>query len=44
MIINYASSIDAVSAEMKERRPTIVASVPRLYEKIYARVLEGALA
>ncbi|HSE67907.1 MAG TPA: AMP-binding protein, partial [Gemmatimonadales bacterium] len=37
-------SIDAVSAEMKERQPTIVASVPRLYEKIYARVLEGALA
>jgi len=44
VIINYASSVDAVSAEMKERRPTIVASVPRLYEKIYARVLEGALA
>jgi long-chain acyl-CoA synthetase len=44
VIINYASSIDAVSAEMQERHPTIVASVPRLYEKIYARVLEGAVA
>jgi len=41
-LISYASSIDAVSAEMIERRPTVVLSVPRLYEKIYARVLEGA--
>ncbi len=44
VIINYATSIDAVSAEMQELHPTIVASVPRLYEKIYARVLEGALS
>jgi long-chain acyl-CoA synthetase len=41
-LINYASSIDAVAAEMLERRPTVVLSVPRLFEKIYARVLEGA--
>jgi long-chain acyl-CoA synthetase len=41
-IINYASSVDAVPAEMREIRPTVVLSVPRLYEKIYARVLEGA--
>ncbi|MGH7703083.1 MAG: AMP-dependent synthetase/ligase, partial [Gemmatimonadales bacterium] len=44
VIINYATSIDTVSTEMMERGPTIVASVPRLYEKIYARVLEGALS
>ncbi len=43
-IINYATSIDTVSAEMGERHPTVVLSVPRLYEKIYARVLEGALS
>jgi long-chain acyl-CoA synthetase len=42
-VINYATSIDAVSAEMVERRPTVVLSVPRLFEKIYARVLENAL-
>ncbi len=43
-IINYATSIDTVSADMEERKPTVVLSVPRLYEKIYARVLEGALS
>ena len=29
---------------MQEVRPTLVLSVPRLYEKMYARVLENALA
>jgi long-chain acyl-CoA synthetase len=43
-LINYASSIDAVAAEMLECRPTVVLSVPRLFEKIYARVLEGAMS
>jgi long-chain acyl-CoA synthetase len=43
-IINYATSIDHVSEEMVERSPKVVLSVPRLYEKIYARVLEGALS
>ncbi|HEU5049465.1 MAG TPA: long-chain fatty acid--CoA ligase [Gemmatimonadales bacterium] len=43
-VISYASSIDAVSAEMQEVKPTVVLSVPRLFEKIYARVLETALA
>ena len=43
-VINYASSIDAVPAEMMERKPTVVLSVPRLFEKIYSRVLENALS
>ncbi len=43
-VINYASSIDVVPAEMMERRPTVVLSVPRLFEKIYSRVLENALS
>lgn len=43
-IINYAQSIETVSADLMDRRPTVVLSVPRLYEKIYARIIEGAAA
>ncbi|MGE3527234.1 MAG: long-chain fatty acid--CoA ligase [Gemmatimonadales bacterium] len=43
-IINYALSIDTVSDDLIARSPTVVLSVPRLYEKIYARVLENALS
>ncbi len=42
--IAYAESIDTVPANLLEVRPTIVFSVPRLYEKMYARVLDNALA
>jgi len=41
--IAYAESIDTVPVNMQEVKPTIVLSVPRLYEKMYARVLEAAL-
>ncbi len=37
--IAYAENIETVSDNMGEVHPTIMASVPRLYEKIYAKVL-----
>jgi len=42
--IAYAESIDTVPIDMHTVRPTLVLSVPRLYEKMYARVIENALA
>jgi long-chain acyl-CoA synthetase len=44
VIINYAESFDTVAANLQETKPTVVLSVPRLYEKVYARVLENALS
>lgn len=43
VVINYAESFDKVAQNLQEVRPTIVLSVPRLYEKVYARVLENAV-
>ena len=42
--IAYAESIDALPTNLQEVRPTLLVSVPRIYEKIYARVQETAAA
>src|SRR5260370_4724753 len=36
----YVESIDAVAQALLEVRPTIIAAVPRFFEKIYARLVE----
>jgi len=42
--INYAESVDQIAANLLEVRPTVMIFVPRLYEKLYARVLENAMS
>jgi long-chain acyl-CoA synthetase len=42
--IAYAESVEKVPANLTEVRPTIMLSVPRLYEKIYARINEKVAA
>ncbi|HEX6967102.1 MAG TPA: long-chain fatty acid--CoA ligase [Gemmatimonadaceae bacterium] len=42
--IAYVESVDTIVQNMTEVRPTIVVSVPLIYQRIYARVLANALA
>ena len=42
--IAYAESIDTVPLNLSEVRPHFAMAVPRLFEKMYARVLENALS
>ncbi|OLC55861.1 MAG: hypothetical protein AUH92_01300, partial [Acidobacteria bacterium 13_1_40CM_4_69_4] len=42
--IAYAESIEAVPQNLLEVRPTVMASVPRLFEKVHARILDTVRA
>lgn len=39
--VAYAESVFTVQANMVEQKPTVMASVPRLYESIHSRILDG---
>ncbi|MBH1988914.1 MAG: long-chain fatty acid--CoA ligase [Myxococcaceae bacterium] len=41
-VLCFAESVEAVVSNMKEIQPTFMAAVPRVYEKVYARVLVKA--
>jgi long-chain acyl-CoA synthetase len=42
--IGYAESIETVGENLLEIRPQIMVSVPRVFEKIYAKVMDNVLA
>ncbi len=42
--IGYAESVETVAQNLLEVRPNIMVSVPRVFEKIYARVMDTVLA
>lgn len=42
MAVYYAESLDTIGPNLREVRPTILVGVPRIFEKIYARIRERA--
>src|SRR5690625_3395068 len=38
--IAYAESIQTIPADLKEIKPTVITSVPLLFEKVYAQIRE----
>jgi long-chain acyl-CoA synthetase len=44
MAVYYSEAIDKIGANLREVSPTILVGVPRIFEKIYARIRERAAA
>ncbi len=42
--IGYAESVETVGDNLRELRPQLLTSVPRLYEKIYSAIMESVLS
>jgi long-chain acyl-CoA synthetase len=43
-VVNYAESIDAVGKNLAEVKPTVMTSVPRMFEKIYGQIVQKGSA
>ena len=39
--VAYVESIDTITKNLLEVKPTLLASVPRIYEKIYTKIMDG---
>jgi long-chain acyl-CoA synthetase len=44
MAVYYAESLDMIGPNLREVKPTILVGVPRIFEKIYARIKERVAA
>jgi long-chain acyl-CoA synthetase len=44
LLTAFAENIDAVGENLKETRPHFICSVPRVFEKVYAKILAGVQA
>jgi long-chain acyl-CoA synthetase len=42
--VYYAASFDVVGEHLREVRPTIMTAVPRLFEKVYQRIIKKGMA
>jgi long-chain acyl-CoA synthetase len=42
VVVFFAESLDTIGANLREVHPTILVGVPRIFEKIYARIRERA--